>query len=91
MQCGADGLVEPARDELAAAGLRPRRLRSHGDGHAHRAGAYRRRLAAAGARRGSEIAKDVARSTSSTVAQLLSAVYRKVGTRQSGLAVALLG
>ena len=48
VQCGADGLVERARDELAAAGLRPRPPAQHRDGHTHRARAHRRHLTVRG-------------------------------------------
>ncbi|WP_420031750.1 ATP-binding protein [Streptomyces sp. cg28] len=85
--CGADGLVESARDELAAAGLRPRPLH----GAATDALTARERAAAACAVRGlfpSETAAEL-HLAETDVVRLLSAVYRKVGTDQAGLAAAL--
>ncbi|MCQ4207074.1 ATP-binding protein [Streptomyces longispororuber] len=87
--CGADGLVERARDELAAAGLRPRPLH----GAATDTLTARERAAAGCAARGlspveagAELHLDEA-----VVVRLLSAVYRKVGTDQAGLAEAISG
>ncbi|MDX6310993.1 MAG: hypothetical protein QOF44_457, partial [Streptomyces sp.] len=85
--CGADGLAERAREELAAAGLRPRRLRTT-DTDALTA---QERTVAAHAARGAapaDIAHDLG-TDERGVARLLSAVYRKVGTDASGLAQAL--
>jgi DNA-binding CsgD family transcriptional regulator/tetratricopeptide (TPR) repeat protein len=85
--CGADGLAERAREELAAAGLRPRRLRTT-DTDALTA---QERTVAAHAARGAApagIAHDLG-TDERGVARLLSAVYRKVGTDASGLAQAL--
>ncbi|WP_338693328.1 AAA family ATPase [Streptomyces sp. Q6] len=85
--CGADGLVERARDELAAAGLRPRPLH----GAATDTLTARERAAAAGAVRGlcpAEIGSEL-HLEEATVVRLLSAVYRKVGTDPAGLPVAL--
>ncbi|RAJ82429.1 hypothetical protein K377_04149 [Streptomyces sp. PsTaAH-137] len=85
--CGADGLVERARDELAAAGLRPRPLH----GAATDALTGRERAAAACAVRGlfpSETAAEL-HLAETDVVRLLSAVYRKLGTDQAGLAAAL--
>ena len=87
VQCGADGLVEAARDELAAAGLRPRRLHSTETDTL----TARERAAAALAVRGrtaEEIAEEL-HTDAATVVRLLSAVYRKVGTDQEGLGAAL--
>ncbi|MFF1631940.1 ATP-binding protein, partial [Streptomyces sp. NPDC058272] len=87
VQCGADGLVDEARDELAAAGLRPRRLH----GTETDALTARERAAATLTVRGrgtAEIAKDL-RTDEPTVVRLLSAVYRKAGTDRTGLAAAL--
>ncbi|MER5951533.1 AAA family ATPase [Streptomyces sp. NPDC001904] len=85
--CGADGLVERARDELAAAGLRPRPLR----GAATDALTAGERAAAACAVRGLYPAETAAELhlAETDVVRLLSAVYRKVGTDQAGLAAAL--
>ncbi|GAA2304425.1 AAA family ATPase [Streptomyces kunmingensis] len=85
--CGADGLVERAREELAAAGLRPRPLRSAATDTL----TARERAAAQCAARGlcpAEITGEL-HLDEQTVVRLLSAVYRKVGTDQSGLAAAL--
>ncbi|MFD7710471.1 ATP-binding protein [Streptomyces sp. NPDC059786] len=89
VQCGADGLADDARDELAAAGLRPRRLH----GTETDTLTARERTAAAltvqglsEARTAEELRTDVP-----TVVRLLSAVYRKVGTDRTGLAAALAG
>ncbi|WP_428956737.1 helix-turn-helix transcriptional regulator [Streptomyces sp. cg35] len=85
--CGADGLVERARDELAAAGLRPRPLR----GAATDTLTARERAVAGCAVRGlcpAEIARKL-RLDEQTVVRLLSSVYRKVGTDPTGLAAAL--
>ncbi|MEV3858903.1 AAA family ATPase [Streptomyces sp. NPDC050095] len=85
--CGADGLVERARDELAAAGLRPRPLRSAETD----ALTARERAAAGRAARGlgpAEIAVEL-RLEEAEVVRLLSAVYRKIGTDQAGLTRAL--
>ncbi|MFJ1969872.1 AAA family ATPase [Streptomyces sp. NPDC087903] len=86
VQCGADGLVEQARDELAAAGLRPRRLHSTETDTL----TARERSAAALTARGrtdTEIAGEL-RTDEHTVVRLLSAVCRKVGTDRTGLASA---
>ncbi|MEU6840242.1 AAA family ATPase [Streptomyces sp. NPDC046716] len=85
--CGADGVVECARDELAAAGLRPRPLR----GATTDALTARERAAAACAVRGLYPAETAAELhlAETDVVRLLSAVYRKVGTDQAGLAAAL--
>lgn len=87
VQCGADGLVEAARDELAAAGLRPRRLHTTDTDTL----TTRERTAAtmsAEGRTKAEIAKEL-NVDEPTVVRLLSAVYRKVGTDSTGLASAL--
>ncbi|SDK17847.1 ATP-binding protein [Streptomyces indicus] len=87
VQCGADGLVEQARDELAAMGQRPRRLHVTGTDTL----TARERAAAALAVRGettAAIAQDL-RLDEPTVVRLLSAVYRKVGTDLGGLGTAL--
>jgi DNA-binding CsgD family transcriptional regulator len=85
--CGADGLAQQARDELAAAGLRPRPLH----GGVTDTLTARERAAASGAARGScptEIARDL-RMDETTVVRLLSSAYRKLGTDAKGLAAAL--
>ncbi|MFJ3307053.1 ATP-binding protein [Streptomyces sp. NPDC086549] len=87
VQCGADGLVDTARSELAAAGMRPRRLHN-----AETDTLTTRERAAAGlAVRGSSEAEIAAElhTDEQTVVRLLSAVYRKVGTDPSGLGAAL--
>ncbi|MCX4572468.1 AAA family ATPase [Streptomyces sp. NBC_01571] len=87
VQCGADGLVEEARDELAAAGLRPRRLHST---ETDTLTARERTAAAltAGGRTADQVAEELHIDEPSVV-RLLSAVYRKVGTDRTGLAAAL--
>ncbi|MFB7339937.1 ATP-binding protein, partial [Streptomyces hydrogenans] len=82
--CGADGLVEEARAELAAAGLRPRALHT-ADGNSLTA---RERAAAGATVRGLDPAA-VLGVDATAAARLLSAVYRKLGTDRSGLAHAL--
>ncbi|MEV5973092.1 AAA family ATPase [Streptomyces sp. NPDC051921] len=82
--CGADGLVEDARAELAAAGLRPRALLPAGTDTL----TARERAAAELTARGEDPA-DVLGVDGATVTRLLSAVYRKLGTDRAGLAQAL--
>ncbi|MEV6530139.1 AAA family ATPase [Streptomyces sp. NPDC051639] len=87
VQCGADGLVEEARDELAAAGLRPRRLHSTETDTL----TARERTAAVLTARGrtaDQVAGEL-HTDEQSVVRLLSAVYRKVGTDRTGLAAAL--
>ncbi|MDQ1032205.1 DNA-binding CsgD family transcriptional regulator [Streptomyces umbrinus] len=81
-QCGADGLVEAARDELAAAGLRPRRLHSTETDTL----TARERAAAALTARGRTLAgiAEELHTEEPAVVRLLSAVYRKVGTDRGG-------
>lgn len=82
--CGADALAEVARAELAAAGLRPRAL--------HPAGTdtlTARERAAADLTVRDQDAAAVLGVDGTTVARLLSAVYRKLGTDRTGLAQAL--
>ncbi|MHB9864109.1 ATP-binding protein [Streptomyces sp. YIM S03343] len=87
VQCGADGLADTARDELAAAGLRPRRpLGAETDTLT-----VRERAAAdlaVGGRTPAETAAELG-ADEQTVVRLLSAVYRKLGTDPTGLAAAL--
>jgi DNA-binding CsgD family transcriptional regulator/tetratricopeptide (TPR) repeat protein len=87
VQCGADGLADTARDELAAAGLRPRGPL----GAATDTLTVRERAAAAHAVRSRGPAETAARlrTDEQTVIRLLSAVYRKLGTDPTGLAAAL--
>ncbi|MFG2344659.1 ATP-binding protein [Streptomyces phaeochromogenes] len=87
VQCGADGLVEAARDELAAAGLRPRRLHSTETDTL----TARERAAAALTVRGRTLAgiAEELHTEEPAVVRLLSAVYRKVGTDRAGLGAAL--
>ncbi|MQY14915.1 hypothetical protein SRB5_50910 [Streptomyces sp. RB5] len=85
--CGADGLAERAQGELAAAGLRPRRLRATDTdtlSSRERAAADRAARAVPLPRIAQELGTD-----ERTVSLLLSAVYRKVGTDATGLADAL--
>jgi DNA-binding CsgD family transcriptional regulator len=87
VQCGADGLIEDARVELAAAGLRSRRLHST---ETDTLTARERTAAALTAqdRTPAQIAEEL-NIDEHAVARLLSAVYRKVGTDRRGLASAL--
>jgi DNA-binding CsgD family transcriptional regulator len=87
VHCGADGLAERAHDELAAAGLRPRRLRATETD----ALTAQERAAAARAARGEDDEQIAAGldTDPENVTRLLSAVYRKIGTDRSGLARAL--
>ncbi|MFC8550429.1 ATP-binding protein [Streptomyces sp. NPDC057273] len=82
--CGADGLGDEARAELAAAGLRPRTL--------HPAGTdtltAREHTAAELTVRGEDAAAALG-ADDAAVTQLLSAVYRKLGTDRAGLVQAL--
>lgn len=87
VQCGADGLIEDARDELASAGLRPRRLHSTETDTL----TARERTAAsltARDRTPAQIAEEL-HIDEHAVTRLLSAVYRKVGTDRRGLGAAL--
>ncbi|MFJ9865643.1 ATP-binding protein [Streptomyces sp. NPDC101165] len=87
VQCGADGLVDTARAELAAAGLRPRRLHSTETDTL----TSRERVAATLTVQGcteAEIAEKL-HTDEQSVVRLLSAVYRKLGTDRSGLGAAL--
>ncbi|MFI8825446.1 ATP-binding protein [Streptomyces sp. NPDC053431] len=84
--CGADGLVEDARAELAAAGLRPRALLPAGTDTL----TARERTAAELTARGQDPAA-VLGVDRATATRLLSAVYRKLGTDRAGLAQALRG
>ncbi|MFD3441225.1 ATP-binding protein [Streptomyces sp. NPDC058685] len=86
-QCDADGLADTARDELAAAGLRPRRLRAIETD----ALTTRERTAALLTVKGDDAAAVAAalHLDEPAVIKLLSAVYRKVGTDEAGLAAAL--
>ncbi|TGA99648.1 AAA family ATPase [Streptomyces sp. MZ04] len=87
VQCGADGLVERARDELAAAGLRPRLLHSTETDTL----TARERTAATLTARGEPVARIAAElhTDEAAVVRMLSAVYRKVGTDHAGLSAAL--
>ncbi|MFF6791952.1 tetratricopeptide (TPR) repeat protein [Streptomyces filamentosus] len=82
--CGADGLVEEVRAELAAAGLRPRALHT-ADGDSL---TVRERAAAEAVLRDEDPAAALG-VDGTAAARLLSAVYRKLGTDRSGLADAL--
>lgn len=87
VQCGADGLVDTARAELAAAGLRPRRLHSTETDTL----TSRERVAATLTVQGCTEAETAAElhTDEQSVVHLLSAVYRKLGTDRSGLGAAL--
>ncbi|MET7480972.1 AAA family ATPase [Streptomyces sp. NPDC005648] len=87
VQCNADGLVETARDELAAAGLRPRRLHSTETDTLTTRERTAANLAAEG-RTEAEIATEM-RIDEPMAVRLLSAVYRKTGTEITGLPGAL--
>lgn len=87
VQCSADGLAETARDELAAAGLRPRRLHSTETDTLTSRERTVATLAAEG-RTEPEIAREL-HMEEPTVVRLLSAVYRKMGTEITGLAATL--
>ncbi|MEV8592266.1 AAA family ATPase [Streptomyces sp. NPDC052012] len=87
VHCGAEALAVRARDELATAGLRPLPLRY---AQTDTLTAPERRAAELTARGVDPvvIAGDL-RLTEQGVRQLLSSVYRKIGTDASGLAAAL--
>lgn len=87
VHCGAEGLAARAREELSAAGLRPLPLRY---AQTDTLTAHERRAAEMSAKggRSAAIATEL-RLTEQGVRQLLSSVYRKVGTDAVGLARAL--
>ncbi|WP_052032640.1 ATP-binding protein [Streptomyces viridochromogenes] len=87
VHCGAEALAARAREELSAAGLRPLPLRY---AQADTLSAQERRTAelAVQGQPVAVIAKEL-RLTEQGVRQLLSCVYRKVGTDAAGLAKAL--
>ncbi|MFI9276020.1 ATP-binding protein [Kitasatospora sp. NPDC052896] len=87
VECNADGLVERAREELGASGLRPNRLRSTGREALSQPEWEVAKLAVEGLS-AVEIAErlDILLSL---VNRRLSAVHRKTGTTQGGLAAAL--
>ncbi|AKJ14988.1 hypothetical protein ABB07_34510 [Streptomyces incarnatus] len=89
VHCGAEALAARAREELSAAGMRPLPLRY---AQADALTARERRTAELTVRGSSveEIAKEL-RLTPQGVRQLLSSVYRKMGTDSAGLAKALEG
>ncbi|MER8047609.1 AAA family ATPase [Streptomyces sp. NPDC094032] len=82
--CGADGLVDDARAELAAAGLRPRTLHPTGTDTLTVRERSAAELTVRGEDPGAVLGLDRA-----TVTRLLSGVYRKLGTDPAGLAQAL--
>ncbi|MES4906509.1 hypothetical protein [Streptomyces sp. NPDC000395] len=87
VQCGADALAVRARDELSATGLRPLQLRAdHGSPltSQEQAAAERAALGWDDDRIGDELGL-----AEREVAQVLSGVYRKVGTDRTGLAKVL--
>jgi DNA-binding CsgD family transcriptional regulator len=86
VQCNADGLAERARDELAAAGLRPRRLHSTETDTLTTRERTAANLAAEG-RTEAEIASEMGMDEPTAV-RLLSAVCRKMGTEITGLTLA---
>ncbi|MFJ4468539.1 ATP-binding protein [Streptomyces sp. NPDC089424] len=87
VHCGAEALAARARDELSAAGLRPLPLRY---AQTDTLSAQERRAAELTAlgKPVAVVAKEL-RLTEQGVRQLLSLVYRKVGTDAAGLARAL--
>ncbi|MYR59021.1 ATP-binding protein, partial [Streptomyces sp. SID625] len=87
VHCGAEALAVRARAELSAAGLRPLPLRY---AQTDTLTAQERRAAeqAAQGHPVAVVAKEL-RLTEQGVRQLLSSVYRKVGTDAAGLATAL--
>ncbi|MDN0196542.1 AAA family ATPase [Streptomyces sp. S.PNR 29] len=87
VHCGAEALALRARDELSSAGLRPLPLRY---GQTDTLTAHERRAAEMTAQGDpvSVVAKEL-RLREQGVRQLLSSVYRKMGTDASGLARAL--
>ncbi|MFI8189430.1 ATP-binding protein [Streptomyces sp. NPDC085946] len=87
VHCGAEALAARARCELSAAGLRPLPLRY---GQTDTLTAHERRAAEMSAQghAASVVAKDL-HLTEQGVRQLLSSVYRKIGTDAAGLADAL--
>ncbi|MFJ9904689.1 ATP-binding protein [Streptomyces sp. NPDC101152] len=87
VQCGADGLVESARAELTAAGLRPRRLHSTETDTLTSRERAAAQLAAEG-RTEVEIAREM-QIDASVAVRLLSAACRKMGTEITGLPAAL--
>ncbi|MFH9421851.1 hypothetical protein [Streptomyces sp. NPDC017529] len=83
VHCGADGLAARARDELSAAGLRPRQLHNSGTEALtaqERAAAERLALGWSPRRIAEELAVPEA-----VVTRLLSSVCRKMGTDYAGL------
>ncbi|MER5215583.1 AAA family ATPase [Streptomyces sp. NPDC002838] len=87
VHCGAEAVADRARTELSAAGLRPLPLRY---GQTDTLTAQERRAAEMTAQGHpvAVVAKEL-RRTEQGVRQLLSAVYRKIGTDAAGLAAAL--
>ncbi|MER6209961.1 AAA family ATPase [Streptomyces sp. NPDC001642] len=88
VQCGADGLADAARAELAAAGLRPRRLHSTETDTLTTQERTAATLAAEG-HTDAEIAVEL-HTDEQTAVRLLSAAYRKLGTDRTGLGTALI-
>ncbi|MFJ8061970.1 ATP-binding protein [Streptomyces sp. NPDC096142] len=88
VQCGADGLADTTRAELAAAGLRPRRLHSTETDTLTTQERTAATLAAKG-RTDHEIAVEL-QTDEQTAVRLLSAAYRKLGTEHTGLETALI-
>lgn len=87
VHCGAEALTARARDELSAAGLRPLPLRYAQTDTLTAPERKAAEMVAVGHPVG-VVAKDL-RLTEQGVTQLLSSVYRKVGTDTAGLARAL--
>ncbi|MFF7893233.1 ATP-binding protein [Streptomyces sp. NPDC007907] len=87
VHCGAEGLAARARRELSAAGLRPLPLRY---AQTDTLTAQERKAAemTVGGHAAAVVAKEL-RLTEEGVRQLLSSVYRKIGTDAAGLAAAL--
>lgn len=87
VHCGAEGLAARARTELSAAGLRPLPLRYAQTDTLTAPERKAAEMTALG-HPTAVVAKDL-RLTEQGVRQLLSSVYRKVGTDPAGLATAL--
>jgi DNA-binding CsgD family transcriptional regulator/tetratricopeptide (TPR) repeat protein len=87
VHCGAEGLAARARRELSAAGLRPLPLRYPQTDMLTTQERKAAEMTALG-QTASVVAKDL-RLTEQGVRQLLSSVYRKLGTDASGLSDAL--
>ncbi|MBK6016576.1 AAA family ATPase [Streptomyces sp. MBT53] len=88
VHCGADGLADTTRAELAAAGLRPRRLHSPETDTLTTDERTAATLAAHG-NTDHEIAVEL-HTDEQTAVRLLSSAYQKLGTDRTGLETALI-